>query len=346
MKASSCGKKLVFVQAMHEVAANSSTPFSAVSLWDSEAEQIYEISPRQHGVEIGLGCYGNEYSVQDAWFTSAHGDEMLVVAWSTDFYHCSGHRVGSHAAPRTGPMYAFATYTLDTGCAPDFFEATFPQQGRLMTCSVSRCGDKVLTLSKSMQGAPLGSPQREICIHHVTRGTCKPVLSGMLARGNGPICASLSPSADAIVVIPEPGNSVMATVHVANEEGSFSISQCTDVSVWMRMGSPEDDDFNTDLVKASIGIEFSPCGRFAALVDQHPKFGSFARNHGVVILDMAMRSDSNRSLRPYPCFESVDQAPRGFVWSRSGVWLLPPGTDTNGAIGPKGGALCLMLAKG
>ena len=100
-------------------------------------------------------------------------------------------------------------------------------------------------------------------------------------------------------------------------------------------------DIANDLVKASVDLTFSPCGRFVALVDRHPLFGSPASGHGIVIIDTAMRDKINK-FRPYPMFPTMDQAPRSFHWSRQGIWIMCPGTDDNGSIGPRGGALCLF----
>ena len=144
-----------------------------------------------------------------------------------------------------------------------------------------------------------------------------------------------------MVAVHKPARDITVTVHVVNDAGSFSPVQRADVTPYLALHATGS---STDLVKRSLCVEFSPCSRFAAIVDGRPAFGKMAENHGVVVLDMALRQDESLSLRPYPMFATADQCPRGFQWTRRGIWLLPPGTDDRGAIGPRGGALCLLAA--
>ena len=135
--------------------------------------------------------------------------------------------------------------------------------------------------------------------------------------------------------------SVKATVCWQTSELNFAPVHSMDVSMWIDLSPSHDpSDFGTDLLKSTIGVQFSPCGRFAALLDRHPLFGEPPDNHGMVVVDTAMRGKATK-FRPFPMFPMSEQAPRSFHWTRKGVWLMPPGTDHNGSIGPRGGALCL-----
>jgi len=122
--------------------------------------------------------------------------------------------------------------------------------------------------------------------------------------------------------------------------------QTVDLTPFLALSPKESTaaNMNTDLVKACYEFVFSPCGRFVAVVDRRPLFGEPACNHGVVIVDMALRMEysmTKRGLKTVPMFATEDQAPRSFHWTNKGIWLQPPGTDEHGAMGPRGGALCL-----
>tara|TARA_B110000046_G_C12783284_1_gene309934 strand:+ start:91 stop:537 length:447 start_codon:yes stop_codon:yes gene_type:complete len=130
---------------------------------------------------------------------------------------------------------------------------------------------------------------------------------------------------------------------------AYTPVQTVDLSPYFGMSPPWDEipyTMNTDLVKACYEFVFSPCGRFVAVVDRRPLFGESPCNHGVVVVDMAMRMEHKKSgLKTFAMFATDDQAPRSFHWTGSGIWLMPPGTDSHGAIGPKGGAICLYAPK-
>lgn len=333
MRCAPSGKSLAFTRSKHDVDPASRAAFGCAFFWTAGRSA--------HRVEAPQGCAHGvraaSLSAQDCWFTDVQGDEAIVVAWSTEFVHSSGHHMGSHASD-DGPVYFFATYLIDQG-VPEFFEATFAESGCLLTCYPSSKGDRVVTLDKR-RGS---TSKREVHIHDIRSGMCKSILTSPIVSCKGPVCAALSPSGDAVVAVHKPANEISVTVHVANDAGSFSPVQVADVSPYLSLHAADQEaDFASDLVKKSLSIRFSPCSRFAAIVDRRPFFGMMAENNGVVVLDMALRMSESRSLRPFPMFPTADQAPRDFQWTRRGIWMLPPGTDDNGAIGARGGAVCLL----
>jgi hypothetical protein len=335
MCCSPSGKSVVFTRSEHDVDPNSTSAFGCAFLWCVGHPSV-KIEPPD-GCAPGIPV--QSLSAQDCWFTDVQGDEALVVAWSTDFVHSSGHHIGSHSNSE-GPMYFFATYIIEKGKL-DFFEATFAEKGCLLDCSPSENGTRVVTLDKA-RGHDRPS-KREVHVHDIRSGMCKSVLTGPIVSLKGPVCASLSPSGDAVVAVHKTGSQIAVTVNVVNDEGTFTPVQMADVSTYLSLQANENEaEFYPDLGERSISVKFSPCSRFAALVDRQPFFGRAAVNHGVVVLDMALRMSQSTSLRPFPMFPTRDQAPRDFQWSRRGIWLLPPGTDDNGSIGPRGGALCLL----
>lgn len=341
MRSAPDGKSVAFIRALHEVDADTETPFSSAFLWTVDTGCVVEVPRPQPDSNIN----GESMSAQDVWFrTTDGGDTVLVVAWSTDFMHSSGHHVGSNAPSQSSPQYCFSTYILDHA-------ATFPMEhyetmfdgsvmlGTLLTCSHTADGNGVVTLVKRRD---LLNGLRTVCKHDLTMSTSHQIRSACTSGPKGPVSAAISPNGDCIVVASKRHKSFYANFLWQTGNNSYSIIHALDASPWMGL-HPADgpSDMAIDLVKASVDLTFSPCGRFVALVDRHPLFGSPAHGHGIVIIDTAMRDKINQ-FRPYPMFPTMDQAPRSFHWTRQGVWIMCPGTDDNGSIGPRGGALCLF----
>lgn len=352
MRASCDGKSVVFVRALHAVDADAQTPFSSVWVWRLGWNRATELPRPRPESNIS----GDSMSAQDAWFRETNGETMLVVAWSTDFMHTSGHHVGSNAPPQSSSLYCFTSYIVDNMDTTDttdttdtavegrveIYENMFDASimlGTLLTCSPTADGNSVVTLVKRRD---LLNGLRTVSKHCLDMGASYQIKSTYMNGPKGPISAVISPNGDCVVVVCKRDNSFLANFCWRTNHQNYTIIQSMDASPWMGLGpSDEPSVVANDLVKASVDLKFSPCGRFIALVDRHPLFGSAPKSHGVVIVDTAMR-DKVSKFRPYPLFETEDQAPRSFHWTRQGIWLMAPGTDDNGSIGPRGGVLCLF----
>ena len=341
MQSSPDGNAVAFIRALHEVDADAETPFSSAFVWMARSNLLVEVPRPQPDSSIDGDCM----SAQDVWFrTTDGGDTMLVVAWSTDFMHSSGHHIGSNARKNTLPLYCFSTYILDhTATHPvEHYETMFDGSvmlGTLLTCSHTSDGNGIVTLVKRRD---VLNGLRLVTKHDLAMSTTDQIRSAFMNGPKGPVSACISPNGDCIVAVCKQKQSLFANLIWLTGRNSYSIIHSLDASPWMGL-DPTDgpEEIATDMVKASVDLTFSPCGRFVALVDRHPLFGSPADGHGLVIIDTAMRDKSNK-FRPYPMFPTMDQAPRSFHWSRQGIWIMCPGTDDNGSIGPRGGALCLF----
>lgn len=330
------GNYVAFIRAKHDVDVEAYTPFSVIFLWHVGWESAIEITP-----SLGCDVRGDSLSAQDAWFrVDDKGDTTLTVAWSTDYYHPSGHRVGSNVSDERDTKYMFSSYSLDEDEDPDHFESTFAESGSLLTCSPCSNGNKVCTLVKRRD---VMNGYRCVYMHDLNQSRSFAVTSTYVNAGaKGPVAAAVSPAGDIIVVICKVGKCVTTNVCWQTGDSNYAPVAGIDVSHWVGLYADNDPvNFTTDLVKASVEMKFSSCGRFVAIVDRHPFFGSRPENHGVVILDTVMRGKTNK-FRPFPLFGVEDQAPRSFQWTKQGIWLMPPGMDANGSVGPRGGALCLF----
>jgi hypothetical protein len=262
------------------------------------------------------------------------------VAFSTDFVHPTGHFVGSNAGGNES-AYLFATYAV-TEEGPELAETgELHENGRLYACSASRSGAEVVAVVKRVKGYYESS--RCTKVHNLARETQMHLRASVHSR-HGPVCAAMSPMGDCVAEVHKTDNELMLTVSVRTRGLFFSALQKIDVSQWLCVGNQDRDD-DADLIKSSVELAFSPCGRFVAAVDRRPGFNIKAVACGVVIVDTALRQDAKKGLRAFPFFATEDQAPRGFSWTDAGIWLACPGTDRNGSIGSRGGAILIHTPK-
>lgn len=339
MKTSPCGEFVAFIRAIHEIDADAALPLSAAFIWNRNWREPYEIKP-WYGGDVMSNCL----SAQNVWYrTNECGDAMVVVAWSTELFHSSGHFVGSSAPDSAHSQYLFSSYSIDASDPPDHWESTFSEYGALLTCSPCCGGNKVLTLSKRRDVA---SGFRCVYMNDLAMSSSYAVSSTYVDAGpKGPVAASVSPNGDCVVVVCKTSKSILTTVAWQTSDSNYTPIGTLDITPWLGLYSNHETMFDSDLVKASVDIQFSSCSRFFAVVDRHPLFGARPEGHGVVVVDTAMRGKTTK-MRAFPLFQLEDQAPRGFQWAQDGIFLLPPGTDEHGALGPKGGSLCVYAPTG
>lgn len=332
MRSSADGSAAVWVCAAHEVDAQREVPFSRAFVWDSSWDTYCALPPPE-------GCASELLSAQDAWFMEEDGKLLVVVAWSTDFFHPSGHHVGSWSNPGR-EIYLFATYSMADGGVDLCSEGFVHQDACLISCSPARGGGEVLALVKREDSY---SPRHRHTLLHDVRSEATMRVPHNVPSEKGPLCAAISPTGDCVVAMHKTERSLMVNVQVRSSDSGFTPVQKLDLSPWLAL-SPQNDSsvMHSDLVKASFCVRFSPCGRFFYVQDTRPRFGEKAAAHGLVVVDMARRMDRAQSLRAFPVFPTDEQAPRSAEWTETGFWLMPPGTDSNGSIGARGGALCLV----
>lgn len=346
MRTSRDGKMVAFICSLHEGDGSDQMPYSVLYYWNTDAVTGPTIVNAERGHQAS--------SPQDAWFMDMVTDSVdgptvdyrLVVAYSSSFVHSSGHALGQSEHPE----YRFDTFEEDlTDDRPiEVVESGSIFDNRsLVACSPSEDGNLVLILVKTRNSA--FGVRRFTYIHDVSNDTCSLVPHGCSSSvSKGPLCASLSRTGDCIVSLHLTNKSIVMDVMVCNSKSGhlYTPVQTVDLTPFLALSPKENtaSNMNTDLVKACYEFVFSPCGRFVAVVDRRPLFGEPACNHGVVIVDMAMRMEhamTKRGLKTVPMFATEDQAPRSFHWTNKGIWIQPPGTDEHGAMGPRGGALCL-----
>ena len=349
MRVSPDGKSVAFIRAIHAVDEETETPFSSAWIWHLDWDAYLELPRPQPDSAINAEAV----SAQGVWFRTSQECHVtaIVVAWSTDFQHPSGHLSGSNAHG-VSPQYFFTTYLVHPNCSEtldkvEILETVFDGNnmlGTLLTCSPTEDGNSVVTLVKRRD---FRNGLRIVSKHDLDTGRLVTITAAYMNNGpGGPLHAAVSPNGDCVVTVAKRDNGVFANFCWRTNQSNYMLVQNVDASPWMGLQQQDStDDLPYDLVKDSIDITFSPCGRFVALVDRHPFYFMPARSHGLVIIDTAMR-DKVTKFRSYPMFNTADQAPRSVHWTRQGIWLMPPGTDSDGKISTRGGALCLFAPVG
>jgi hypothetical protein len=144
-----------------------------------------------------------------------------------------------------------------------------------------------------------------------------------------PSAVALSPAGDCIVAIHRRYLTVLAEVLIRTAPTVFVSVQTIDITHWTTIGRGEpnvfDDSTSTEVANAlrlPYSISFSPCGRFAAVVDRRPLFGLSITNYALVVLDMCHRLE-RRGVRALPLAPVEDVAPRTLEWTSQGLWIQP-----------------------
>lgn len=344
MRSNHAGTACSVIRSFHATwQADNETPHSCVSVWDTRCAQKLggaecfsgDVQPPDDAVVHGA------INAQDAWWVETDTGEQLVVLWSTAYVHPMGSVVG-HSADT-------ACYYLAVYCAEDAYASyeletyTGPFPGKAQTASPTSSGVEVaILLRKSAMGHGPGSlATRETVIHNVFHETRMEIThKNVLDVGRGPlipphpadlaICPSavgLSPSGDCIIAIHRRVLSVIVEILIRTSDSVFVSTQTIDVTHWTTLGRGEPTVFDqgqpselANSLKLPYHVTFSPCGRFAAIVDQRPLFQLTVTNHAVVVLDMALRHE-RRGVRALPLAPVEDVAPRSLEWTPAGIWM-------------------------
>lgn len=338
MRAAHDGSAVLFICALHDtgVSSNESAKLSGLWFWDTKHP------PQRVNLE------GRCENPQDAWFVDNESGEghKFTVACSTGFFHSSGHELSANGEESDTVLlhsYCFQTYCVDGGNI-DHEETTCEYEGCLLvSCSPTESGRRVVALSKKNGPIP-GRLCRSLIVHDIDYQNVQ-YLTSNVKHTKGALCAAISHSGDCVASLHKTKDSIVLEIAVTSAPYGYCVYtpvQKLDITHYLGLPSNPSEAAvpRTDLVKATCGMVFSPCNRFVTVVDCRPQFGEPALNNGVVTIDLSLRLTFN-GLKLHPLFETSDQAPRSFHWTRTGIWLLPPGTDFNGTIGPRGGALCV-----
>lgn len=345
MRSNCDGSSVAFIRAVHAVVTDGRVPHSQVSVW-SPVSKIFKVMIEPPGQAEFLGAI----NAQDAWWVKActdDGGSQLAVIWSTAYVHPMGSVLGASAE---NACYFIALYdTVDY----EVEQFTGPFYGKAQTASPTIRGDQVAVLIRK---APVGNgpgslPIRATRLHHV-HSESPMELDHQTAIGTGrgllpphphdlahcPSAVGLSPSGDCVVAVHRRHGTVIVEVLLRTASSVFVSVQTMDVTPWTSNGHVEPTIFEGDPVGGTGGnahahasisalrlpydIIFSPCGRFATILDKRATFGLPLTSHALVVLDMALRHE-RRGVRSLPLAPIEDVAPRSIAWTESGLWIQP-----------------------
>jgi hypothetical protein len=334
------GKRAVVVRPVHEgVAANT---LSMAQLWcaaddDAPRESTGE-SARPELTTTTAMAPPTEFAelqcvnVQDAWFTddspSVVHKNALIVLYSTAFVHPMGVLCGTSSAV---PGYGFATYNTETGALE---EVCGPFPGFVQSASPTRRGDEVSILAFDVSDvggfelsnlhiiADVASPTT--LVHNVS--CAEPVVISsptVKAAATTKLCTnSISPCGGCVLAIHRGRGSVFVELLVRSQTGdkvSYVSVQLLEIGHWASPPSSP-PHFGHETLRAPYSVEWSPCGRFAAIIDQRVTFGmDVGDSYGMIVIDQALRLE-RRGVRAMPLASVEDAAPRSLSWCRSGMW--------------------------
>ena len=294
---------------------------------------------------------------QSVWWmrrsVAAPGDDTadaLVVLWSSAWVHEMGE-----ATPRPeGATYALVTYRVDPPVAHDPDDPDWPEEARVahieseaesdcfrglaLMASPSVPGDRVAILVLESVDNVLPAPVRTVYMHDIGDERRRHLDSAAAitprdAHRAQIVAIGLAPGGDAVVVAHRYPRGVYLEVLErtggVRSEPVFVSTHVIDITHHVWGGSPDpsvfDDDPRavgwSDALRQPFSIQFSPCGRFAVVVDQRPRWQLRITNHALVVIDMAMRHVRS-GVRARPLASVDDVAPRALQWSARGIWLM------------------------
>ena len=336
MRSNSDGSAVAFIRAVHAVVTDGRVPHSQVSVWSPSAN-VFKALIEPPGQAEFLGAI----NAQDAWWVKDDDNcQHLAVIWSTAYVHPMGAVVGANA---DNACYLIALYDT-TDYDVDHF--TGPFYGKAQTASPTRNGEEVAVLIRKtpMGNGPGSLAVRATRLHNVHNET--PVEldhQAAIGAGRGPLpphphdlvhCPSavgLSPSGDCVVAVHRRHGTVIVEVLLRTAAQVFVSVQTIDVTPWTSDGHVEPTIFDngatgqlgtTSSLRLPYEILFSPCGRFATILDKRATYGFPLTNHALMVLDMALRHE-RRGVRSLPLAPVEDVAPRSMEWTEAGMWIQP-----------------------
>ena len=339
MRVSQCGNLVAMIRSVHTTSLDPGVPHASVSVWNAtEGALRCALFPPDEAMGVGA------INAQDAWWTSGESGESgesgprLTVLWSTAYLHPIGTVVGSNS---NTCCYFFSQHSFADSCW-ELLMYTGPFSGKAQTASPSADGSRVAVLVRKPKvgNGPASFSSRATMFHNVHKdafveithrdgiglGHGMALLQPLLHPHDVATCPSavgLSPAGDCLVAVHRRYFSVIAEVLLCTAPSSFVSVQTIDLTHWLSVGRSETSTVEAaGTLKLPYSIVFSPCSRFAAIVDQRSMFGMHVLNHAMVVLDLNMRHE-RRGVRALPLGSVEDVAPRAVEWTPAGLWLQP-----------------------
>ena len=317
----SSGQHAALLMAVNSTDA--SLPLSQVCVWTSGSSVLSAPVKPPSDLSDAKAVHA-----QAAWFGES---ALLVVCWSSCHFHQSGSFVGG---TDTNDTSGFATYSL---CGDSRRGARW-----VLESSSSFFTGEVRAVKPRLDGASavvvLGTATGHTTsllidsFSHTDEGFCRTAKiehSSALARPGrrqslGPFAAAVCPRGEAVAAIHRVGMQIYIEVLLRKSDGDFT-SACSvdathccfapDGSPWMFQDVMEEAD-----LPAPYAVSWSPCGRYALLMDQRSRYGVSSDAAGVLIVDTQKRKEGG-GLRIKTLADGGYAAPKHVDWAPSGLWV-------------------------
>lgn len=312
------GSMIAFSSSVHEgVVQEERIAFGKLRIWNLKT--VEEVTPVQD-VDVPADIC----NPQAFWWL---GDHKIAVAWSNALFHPSGAFIGSKADQNCAE-FVLAWYALEDD-EWTLSEWLGPYPGSLRTANASASGKEVaFVVHSSLTGGR--APKKSVLFYdseseemqYIDPSAVWRLDSRALSHAkDGPVAAALSPAADALLCVHLNGSSVVVEVLSRVGTSAFASLQIVDVTTFLALGCSEHHIGNPS-VRRPYSISFSPCGRFAAIVDQRPFWGIPQVRYGLVVLDMLKRNDL-LGIRAVPLAPIAEMATRSLSWVKTGMCIQP-----------------------
>jgi len=317
----------------------------ALRVWAPATNEVHAIGC-QRVTEYDAEVIGGNEDLDDEltnpvaiWWTL---EGALRVAWSTTEVHPTGTDGHDGKRVEAWERYLIASYvhdaehggmTLDDCCGPFW--------GRLISVSADESGERCVAYVR----------QRPLCkaeahyvamVHH--RGCAEALSHPHVWKGDrkgggpagydwGPSAVGISPRGDCVVVVHRTLGTVTAEIFTLDAEMRYVRVGACALTEWLRLDGdrPRTGD---NAVKLRYRVGFSPCGRFATVVDQRARWGYEFTGYTCVTMDLSQRRrDARIACQPMGYSERsgtayvdhtalVPSTMRGLEWTHGGAWVL------------------------
>lgn len=313
------GDSCAVLSGVHSFAAN--TPFSEVRVWTCGEPKLSNAVKAPLDI-AEAGCV----HPQSVWWANTPQGERLVVLWSTRYIHPLGSLVGEANANLFGfAVYAPPLEPLD-GAVWELQISTGYLHGAVCAASPREDGTQVvLTQLKPCRNrtfTTLYEPLNETSVHSkhsIKHSSSLPQPNH--PRSPGPFSAAISPRGDCILAAHAVGHRFYIELLLRDNVGSFCTVCSADATHYVleTVHEMEDED-EEEANLAPFRLGWSPCGRYAILVNQRSVYTNYEA-HSILMVDTVSRNCGGRGIRVMPLCVGGSQSPRGITWTAGGFWV-------------------------
>ena len=234
------------------------------------------------------------------WWTD---DSMLRVAWTNIFVMPSGSDVVGGDPPDGDDLYGFQTYEIEADgtifFADYLYGCTTDEPERLISVSPDDTGWRLACLVRVSPKHRGETHYKVVVYNHEMREELKhpQVWTGVNPYGKGgydwgPSAVGMSPAADCIVVMHRTSGSCVTEIFEHVTGARYARINAHNVCDWLRLEADDDRRTGQNVVKLRYKVGFSPCGRFAHVVDQRAYHRHYFEGHAAVVLTLSERRSS------------------------------------------------------